>query len=387
MKIDAVWLAGRPSLRDFLERLRETRQMPEQKDFAAWRRKLSELEEGARSGTYEENWQLPSGKIFRVTGRPHPQGALAFLFEDISTAIMLERRYRSELEISQATLDRVSEAVAVFDASGTLVFVNAAFESLWGLDPMARLDGPGVAEMTAFWEERCAPTPVWGRLAEFATAAEARTSWTETIETRSGRTLRMLVAPCPTPRRSSSSATPPPRRSPPPGAADGVIGEIALEQMRLPAEAALPRLLAAIPAAPDARGLPVARRRRAGPQGRPRALARADQPRPAPSCRGAAAAARRRARGARPRPRRARRGERLGRAAAPRRHRPRPRRRRCRGGGRRGHGGARPSPAAAASASAPARARSRGPTVSASPSPVGCSRPRAAASISARRRA
>ena len=248
VKIDAVWLAGRPSLRDFLERLRETRQMPEQKDFAAWRRKLSELEEGARSGTYEENWQLPSGKIFRVTGRPHPQGALAFLFEDISTAIMLERRYRSELEISQATLDRVSEAVAVFDASGTLVFVNAAFESLWGLDPMSRLDGPGVAEMTAFWEERCAATPVWGRLAEFATAADARTSWTETIETRSGRLLRMLVAPLP-----DASALvvfrDPVAEDAAAGAADGVIGEIALEHMRLPAEAALPSLLAAIPAA------------------------------------------------------------------------------------------------------------------------------------------
>ena len=50
VKIDAVWLAGRPSLRDFLERLRETRQMPEQKDFASWRRKLGELEEGARDG-------------------------------------------------------------------------------------------------------------------------------------------------------------------------------------------------------------------------------------------------------------------------------------------------------------------------------------------------
>ena len=75
---------GAAVLRDFLERLRETRQMPEQKDFASFRRKLGELEEGARSGTYEESWQLPSGKIFRVTGRPHPQGALAFLFEDIS---------------------------------------------------------------------------------------------------------------------------------------------------------------------------------------------------------------------------------------------------------------------------------------------------------------
>ena len=142
VKIDAVWLAGRPSLRDFLERLRETRQMPEQKDFASWRRKLGELEEGARDGTYEENWQLPSGKIFRVTGRPHPQGALAFLFEDISSAIILERKYRSELELSQATLDRMSEAVAVFDASGMLVFVNSAFETPLGPRPDGAAERP-----------------------------------------------------------------------------------------------------------------------------------------------------------------------------------------------------------------------------------------------------
>jgi PAS domain-containing protein len=197
VKIDAVWLAGRPSLRDFLERLRETRQMPEQKDFASWRRKLGELEEGARDGTYEENWVLPSGKVFRVTGRPHPQGALAFLFEDISTAIMLERRYRCELELSQATLDRLSEAVAVFDASGMLAFVNSAFERLWQLDPMARLEGPGIAGMTALWAERCGPSPVWPRIAEFATAGGARNAWSDEVATIDGRRISVLVAPLP----------------------------------------------------------------------------------------------------------------------------------------------------------------------------------------------
>jgi PAS domain-containing protein len=252
VKIDAVWLAGRPSLRDFLERLRETRQMPEQKDFAAWRRKLSELEEGARSGTYEENWQLPSGKIFRVTGRPHPQGALAFLFEDISTAIMLERKYRSELELSQATLDRISEAVAVFDASGMLVFVNSAFEALWGLDPMARLGGPGVTELTAIWSERCAPSAVWGQLAEFAMAAENRTSWTAAVETRGGRALQMLVAPLPDASALVVFRDAPAAAAPVAGPADAGLAELALEQMRLPVEAAVQTLAAAIPAAVSA---------------------------------------------------------------------------------------------------------------------------------------
>ena len=254
VKIDAVWLAGRPSLRDFLERLRETRQMPEQKDFASWRRKLGELEEGARDGTYEENWQLPSGKIFRVTGRPHPQGALAFLFEDISSAIILERKYRSELELSQATLDRMSEAVAVFDASGMLVFVNSAFESLWGLDPMERLNGPGVAEMCALWAERCAPSPAWARLAEFATADAARTSWTAAVATRAGASLHMLVAPLPDTSalvvfRDLGAEADGIDRLAPDRARAAAVDDLAFEQLLLPAEAAVQKLAAAIPAA------------------------------------------------------------------------------------------------------------------------------------------
>lgn len=258
VKIDAVWLAGRPSLRDFLERLRETRQMPEQKDFSAFRRMLTELEEGARDGTYEENWVLPSGKIFRVTGRPHPQGALAFLFEDISTAIQLERRYRAELELSQATLDRMSEAVAVFDTSGMLVFVNSAFERLWQLDPMANLDGPGVAELSAIWEKRCAPSPLWADLRAFATGADNRTSWTGSAATTDGRTLTVLVAPLP---NGSTLVTfrdrvagPESGDAPAGGLRQAsLLSGLAFAEVEAPADAALGALGAAIAASPDPR--------------------------------------------------------------------------------------------------------------------------------------
>ncbi len=262
VKIDAVWLAGRPSLRDFLERLRETRQMPEQKDFASWRRKLGELEEGAREGTYEQNWVLPSGKIFRVTGRPHPQGALAFLFEDISSAIILERKYRSELELSQATLDRMVEAVAVFDTSGMLVFVNSAFEELWTLAPMDRLDGPGIAEMTRLCAERCQPSPVWAQLSEFATAADSRTSWTAAVETLDGRTMHLLVAPLPdastlvvfrdlSAERADLGAARERLMALGAARAEGaaLAAELALDQLCLPVEQALRQLMAAIPSA------------------------------------------------------------------------------------------------------------------------------------------
>jgi PAS domain-containing protein len=254
VKIDAVWLAGRPSLRDFLERLRETRQMPEQKDFAAWRRKLGELEEGARHGTYEENWILPSGKVFRVTGRPHPQGALAFLFEDISANITLERKYRSELELSQATLDKLNEAVAVFNASGSLVFVNTAFESLWDLDPMHGLQGPTITDLAATWAQKCQPNPVWSKLAEFATAEDARTTWSDAITTRDGRNLQILVAPLPDAsalvvfRTTSENALDSAEAGGPGG---DMLAEFAFEQIRMPAETAIEQVLSAIPVSGD----------------------------------------------------------------------------------------------------------------------------------------
>ncbi|MCB1351642.1 MAG: PAS-domain containing protein [Rhodobacteraceae bacterium] len=254
VKIDAVWLAGRPSLRDFLERLRETRQMPEQKDFTAWRRKLGELEEGARHGTYEENWMLPSGKVFRVTGRPHPQGALAFLFEDISATIMLERKYRSELELSQATLDKLNEAVAVFNASGSLVFVNTAFEALWGLDPMQGLNGPTIADMAELWAGKCTDSPVWTKLAEFATASETRTTWSEAVDRLDGRRLQILVAPLPDAsalvvfRDLSLQAA----HDGSEGEGDDMLAEFALEQIRIPVESAMKQVMSAIPAAQGA---------------------------------------------------------------------------------------------------------------------------------------
>lgn len=258
VKIDAVWLAGRPSLRDFLERLRETRQMPEQKDFTSWRRKLGELEEGARDGTYEENWVLPSGKIFRVTGRPHPQGALAFLFEDISSAIMAERKYRSELELSQATFDRLTEAVALFDASGSLVFVNSAFEALWGLETMDQLEGPGINALTALWAERCQPSPVWERLTEFATGAEARSSWQTALETHDGRRIEMRVAPMPDASalvvfRDLMGGRPSEASSPNVQGSDSALDGLALELVAGPAETLLNRLRAdAVPERLDA---------------------------------------------------------------------------------------------------------------------------------------
>jgi PAS domain-containing protein len=188
-------LAARPTLVGFLDRLRERRIIPEPKDYASWRRKMAELEAAAVDGSYGETWSLPTGQTFRVTGRPHPDGAVIFLFEDISAEISLTRRFRAELEMGQAVIDSLEEAMAIFTASGTLAMTNAHYVELWGHDPDGELRDMSVNDATAVWLSRCAPTPAWGDFRDFARQGPARAEWAASVMMRDGRALTCRFVP------------------------------------------------------------------------------------------------------------------------------------------------------------------------------------------------
>lgn len=135
----AEFLSARPTLYAFLDRLRERRVIPEPKDYATWREQMMDLEKKASSGLYEETWTLPSGQTYHVIGRPHPDGAVAFLLEDITAEITLTRRFRSEIELGQAVVDTVDDAIVVFSPAGELVLSNSAYDELWGVEPALTL--------------------------------------------------------------------------------------------------------------------------------------------------------------------------------------------------------------------------------------------------------
>ena len=195
--IDPTRLISQPSIRDFLELLRELRMVPEQRDFSAWRQTITQLERGSREGSYQADWTLPSGRVFRVIGRPHPNGAIALIFEDISSTVTLERRYRDEIELGQAALDRISDAVAIFDTGGSLVFANNAFDDMWQIDSMTTLEAPNIAQMARRWSETSLPTPIWDRLRSFVTSDQSRTSWQAEVTTKSGQHLQGHFSPLP----------------------------------------------------------------------------------------------------------------------------------------------------------------------------------------------
>lgn len=155
--LPADFLSQRPTLFSLLDRLREARMIPEPRDYRGWRRQMVEIERGAASDQYEELWSLPSGLTYRVTGRPHPDGAVALLIEDITAEISLTRRFRAEIDLGQAVLDALPEALAIFHESGSLRLANAAYARIWQDDPGQSLGDLSLARALAQWQSRCLP--------------------------------------------------------------------------------------------------------------------------------------------------------------------------------------------------------------------------------------
>jgi PAS domain-containing protein len=189
------WLARRPGLGTFLDRLHNDGKLPEPKDFNHWRSKIVELEKTSFTPGYQEDWHLPDGRVYRVTGRPHPQGAVALLFEDISSAILVEREYRAEIEHFQATFDTLHSAIAIFDSTGLLSFANSAFDLLWGKEISTLVTPMNTTEISRFWQKKCDPSPIWGDFRDFAGTTEERSQWTAVARLKTGQVLDISFSP------------------------------------------------------------------------------------------------------------------------------------------------------------------------------------------------
>lgn len=187
------FLIARPTLAAFLDRLRALQMIPEPKDYKSWRDRVSDLATEARNGTFEETWTLPGGQTYRVSGQPHPDGAIAFLFEDISDEIGLTRRFHAEIETARAVLDTLPQAIAVFSPAGVLTLRNAAYGALWGEGTGAGVLG----EALALWRAAALPGTVWDDIRAALGRGGARDTHETQLTLRDGRALACRTAPLP----------------------------------------------------------------------------------------------------------------------------------------------------------------------------------------------
>jgi PAS domain-containing protein len=189
--LEPLFLAARPSFEQVLYALRETRMLPEPKDFQNWRREIIEMEKAAETGEYAEEWCLDGGRIFYVTGRPQPNGAIALFIEDVTTEAALTRNFRNEIETAHHVLDALIDGIVVFGLAGQALLANDGYRQLWKTDPCADLADGGLAQAMALWSDACVPTTFWARLAEFVTRSDAREEISGSAALRTGIPLAL----------------------------------------------------------------------------------------------------------------------------------------------------------------------------------------------------
>lgn len=132
--LDAAFLADRPTHAAWLDYLKERRKLPAHASYAEWRAgELALYQEVA--DLPEALWVLPESRTLRVVRQRHPSGGLLVIFSDMTNEIMLRSQYAALLQTQKAALDKLHEAVAVFGLDGRLKLSNAAFATMWKLDP------------------------------------------------------------------------------------------------------------------------------------------------------------------------------------------------------------------------------------------------------------
>ncbi|MEJ1970644.1 MAG: PAS-domain containing protein [Rhizomicrobium sp.] len=191
------WLETHPGDGDVLDRLREARRLPEQRDYQAWKRERLALYDNPRDYPSEELWHVPGGKTLRVVAQPHPFGGLTFLYEDVTEKIALESAFNTQLKVQSATLDTLSEGVAVFGPDGKLKLHNAAFLHIWELTPKDVAGEPHVRAIAAACADKFGDEAVWERLIQsVASGAPQRRDWGE-IERNDRTILSLTLSPLP----------------------------------------------------------------------------------------------------------------------------------------------------------------------------------------------
>jgi signal transduction histidine kinase len=190
----ADFLDQKPSDSAVLDQLRAGRKLPEQADFRIWKSQLHAAYRALESR--QHLWHLPDRRTLRVITTPSPEGGVAYLFDDVTERLDLERRFDSLIRVQSETLDNLSEGVAVFASDGRLRLYNPAFAGMWKLAPSALAERPHIEAVIA----ACRPhgdEGTWQALRGAVTGLENREPMSRRIERRDGSVIDCATVPLP----------------------------------------------------------------------------------------------------------------------------------------------------------------------------------------------
>ncbi|MGB1234736.1 MAG: PAS-domain containing protein [Planktomarina sp.] len=157
-------LSSQPHLFSFMDYLRDLGIIPEPKDYATWRKQLGDVIHAAENDHFVDVWTLPSGQTIQVTGKPHPDGAIAFLFEDITQETVMVQRFREQVSQLTSAFDQLDIGTAVFAHDGALIYANSEYHKLWGLSPQLTKTEMTLHDCARVWRIKSEKSDLWKQI-------------------------------------------------------------------------------------------------------------------------------------------------------------------------------------------------------------------------------
>ena len=201
-RLEPGWLLEQPHHGELLDNLRENTMAPINEDYARWRREQLAYDVGGEKiQVVEDLWIMPKqdGRSIKVTRQKHPLGGILLLFKDITDELDLKAKYTGLINIQEATLDKLHEAVAVFGPDGSLSLSNTAFENLWKIPEGKLTHKPDFGDVV----DMCAPLfhdkSVWGAIEGRVTnpSSDARQEFRGEMKRADGSMVTFLTQPLP----------------------------------------------------------------------------------------------------------------------------------------------------------------------------------------------
>ncbi len=131
-ELDEKFLSGEPKYGEILDRLRDTRKLPEQANFQEFKRECLSMFTNLIEKK-DDFFYLPNGKMLRQLVIPHEHGGLLMSYEDLTEQITQQQTYKTLVNVNKSTLDNLYEGVVVFGEDGRMQLCNPAYLRIWRL--------------------------------------------------------------------------------------------------------------------------------------------------------------------------------------------------------------------------------------------------------------
>jgi signal transduction histidine kinase len=194
-RLDNAFLDQHPTDSELLDRLRNDRKLPDQRDFRQWKAQLHASYRATEPQT--QMWHLPDGRTLRVVAVPHPEGGITYLLNDVTERLDLERRFDALIHVQGETLDNLAEALAVFGSDGRIRLHNPAFTRMWRIDPLELLEHPHIETVIGLCRPLHPDDATWQRLRTAVTALDRRDAVAMRVELNNGAVADCSTIPLP----------------------------------------------------------------------------------------------------------------------------------------------------------------------------------------------